>query len=408
MPRRVLPLPLGESEREELSALRRARTSAHGLADRATIVLAAAAGESHAAIARRLGCSVPTVMLWRRRFAERGIAGLRDEARSGRPPRYGEGFRAELIAKTLKQPEATTHWSTRRLAKEVGASASTVRRIWQSERLKPHRVETFKFSRDPRLVEKVIEVVGLYLHPPEGAIVLSVDEKTQIQALSRTQPLLPLRPGQVARRSHDYKRSGTTDLYAALEIASGKVITRNTERHRAREFLEFLHLIERRYPKRRYPGREIHLVLDNSSSHKAKEVQRWLADKRHSRFKLHFTPTSASWLNQVETWLRILTEQVIRRGNDESVRALVARIERFARQWTEGATPFVWVKTAEEILAKAVRKPQETSGAAHWSETTSDRPLSCGVDPRISEWPEVAAATCSSVAHRCPRAAATS
>ena len=365
MPRRVLPLPLGEGERAALDGLRRARTSEHGLADRAAIILAAAGGESHAAIARRLGCSVPTVMLWRRRFAERGIAGLRDEARSGRPRRYGERFRAELIATTLKKPGATTHWSTRRLAKEVGASASTVRRIWKTERLKPHRVETFKFSRDPQLVEKVIDVVGLYLHPPEGAIVLSVDEKTQIQALSRTQPMLPMGPGQVERRSHDYRRNGTTDLYAALEIASGTVITKHTERHRAKEFLDFLGLLERRYPKRRYPGVALHLVLDNSSTHKAKAVERWLAEKRHARFKLHFTPTSASWLNQVETWFGILTEQVIRRGNDESVRALVARIERFTREWSEGATPFVWVKTADEILAKAVRKPQETSGAGH-------------------------------------------
>ncbi len=365
VPRRVLPLPLVERERDELSGLRRARTTEHGVAERAAIVLAAADGESHTAIARRLGCSVPTVMLWRRRFAERGIAGLRDEARSGRPPTYGERFRQELIAKTLRKPGATTHWSTRRLAKEVGASASTVRRIWKSERLRPHRVETFKFSRDPRLVEKVIDVVGLYLHPPEGAIVLSVDEKTQIQALSRTQPMLPLGPGQPARRSHDYKRNGTTDLYAALDVASGKVTTRNTERHRAKEFLDFLRLLERTYPKRRHPGAEIHLVLDNSSTHKAKEGERWLAEKRHARFKLHFTPTSASWLNQVETWLGILTEQVIRRGDDDSVRALIARIERFVREWSEGATPFVWVKTAEEILAKAVRKPQETSGAGH-------------------------------------------
>ncbi len=365
MPRRVLPLPLGDDERTALNGLRRARTNEHGEADRAAIVLAAADGESHAAIARRLGCSVPTVMLWRRRFAERGIAGLRDEPRPGRPRKYGERFRQELIAKTLTKPGATTHWSTRRLAKEVGASATTVRRIWKAERLRPHRVETFKFSRDPHLVEKVIDVVGLYLHPPEGAIVLSVDEKTQIQALSRTQPLLPLAPGAPERRSHDYKRNGTTDLYAALEVASGQITTRNTERHRAKEFLEFLDLLDRRYPKRRHPRAEIHVVLDNSSSHKAKEVQSWLAERRHARFKLHFTPTSASWINQVETWFGILTEQVIRRGNDESVRALVARIERFTREWSEGATAFKWVKTADEILAKAVRKPKETSGAAH-------------------------------------------
>jgi transposase len=217
----------------------------------------------------------------------------------------------------------------------------------------------------PRLAEKVIDVVGLYLHPPEGAIVLSVDEKTMIQALSRTQPLLPLGPGVVERRTHDYKRNGTTDLYAALEVQNGTVTTRNTERHRAKEFLEFLQLLERRYPKRRYPGIELHLVLDNSSTHKAKEVQDWLAERRHARFRLHFTPTSASWLNQVETWFGILTEQVVRRGNDESVRALVARIERFSREWSDGATPFKWVKTADEILAKAVRETQDTSGAAH-------------------------------------------
>ncbi|MEK7862909.1 MAG: IS630 family transposase [Chloroflexota bacterium] len=366
MPRRVLPLPLGESERASLRELSRARGTPRGVAERAAIVLAAADGQSHAAIARRLGCSVPTVTLWRRRFAERGIAGLRDAHRSGRPRRYDERFRQTLIATTLAKPEdGSTHWSTRRLAKEVGASASTVRRIWRKERLKPHRVESFKFSRDPKLVEKVIDVVGLYLHPPEGAIVLSVDEKTMIQALSRTQPMLPLRAGQVARRSHDYRRNGTTDLYAALEVHSGKVTTRSTQRHRAVEFLDFLRQIDRHYPRRRHPGAAIHIVLDNSSTHKAKEVQAWLAERRHRRFQLHFTPTSASWMNQVETWFGILTEQVIRRGDDESVRALVARIERFVREWSEGTTPFTWVKTADEILAKAIRKPQETSGAGH-------------------------------------------
>ncbi len=366
MPVRLAPLPLSDEERRELGALTRARTSQRGLAERAAIVLAAASGEPNAAIGRRLQVSVPTVALWRRRFRERGLAGLRDAPRPGRPRRLGTDLRERLIAKTLEPPaDGTTHWSLRRLGREFGVSAMTVHRVWRAARLRPHRVETFKFSRDPKLVEKVIDVVGLYLHPPEGAIVLSVDEKTMIQALSRTQPLLPLGPGMVERRTHDYKRNGTTDLYAALEIASGQVTTRTTERHRAKEFLEFLQLLERRYPKRRHPGVMLHLVLDNSSTHKAKEVVRWLAEKRHRRFELHFTPTSASWMNQVETWFGILTEQVIRRGNDESVRALVARIERFTREWSEGATPFKWVKTADEILAKAVRKPKETSGTRH-------------------------------------------
>ncbi len=358
MPRQVLALPLSETERTALTALRRARTTERGLVERAEIVLAAAAGESHAAISRRLECSVPTVMLWRRRFAERGIDGLRDAPRTGRPPTYDEQFRQVLIATSLTKPGAETHWSTRRLAKEVGASASTVRRIWRAERLKPHRSEGFKFSRDPELVRKVCDVVGLYLHPPEGALVLCVDEKTQIQALSRTQPMLPLRAGGVERQTHDYKRNGTTDLYAALELGSGKVIGKTTTRHRAKEFVGFLRLLDRTYPTG-----EIHVVLDNSSTHKTPAVGRWL--QRHGRFHFHFTPTSASWMNQVETWFSILTRDLLQRGSDESVRALVARIERYIKNWGEHATPFVWVKTADQILAKAVRKPQETSGAVH-------------------------------------------
>ncbi len=358
MPRRLLPLPLSEEERADLVALRRARTIERGLGERAEIVLAAAAGESNAAIARRLRCSQPTVMLWRRRFAERGIDGLRDASRPGRPPKYDERFRQELIAKSLTKPRAETHWSTRRLARELGVSAMTVQRIWKKERLKPHRSESFKFSRDPELVRKVCDVVGLYLHPPEGALVLCVDEKTQIQALSRTQPMLPLRAGQVARHTHDYRRNGTTDLYAALELESGRVTAKTERRHRAKEFLGFLRLLDRSYP-----SGAIHVVLDNASTHKTPAVQRWL--RRHPRFHFHFTPTSASWMNQVETWFSILTRDLLQRGSDESVRALVARIERYIRDWDEHATPFVWVKTADEILAKAVRKPQETSVTGH-------------------------------------------
>jgi len=351
-------LAVSDAERLTLRGWTRAGTTEQRQALRARIVLRAGDGAPHSAIARELGCSVPTVLLWRRRFKERGLDGLEDAPHVGRPRTYDEGFREELIAKTLTKPEAQTHWSTRRLAKEVGASATTVRRIWKDEHLRPHRSETFKFSKDPQLVAKVCDVVGLYLHPPEGAIVLSVDEKTQIQALSRTQPMLPLRPGQVERHTHDYRRNGTVSLYAALEVASGTVTGTTTARHRAVEFLGFC-----RELAKRYPAGELHVVLDNSSTHKTPAVTRWL--RRHKRVTFHFTPTSASWMNQVETWFGILSKQAVRRGSFEDVRALVGAIERFIRHWNDGAAPFTWVKTADEILAKAVRKPQDDSGARH-------------------------------------------
>jgi len=276
VPRQVPPLPVSEPERTELMALRRARSTERGLAERAEIVLAAAGGESNAAIARRLECSQPTVMLWRRRFQHAGLAGLRDAPRPGRPARYGPDLHARILAKTATKPAGATHWSTRRLAKELGVSAMTVQRVWKRERLAPHRSESFKFSRDPLLEPKIIDIVGLYLNPPEGAIVLCVDEKTQIQALSRTQPMLPLRPGQVERHTHDYKRNGTLSLYAALEVRSGAVTGKTTARHRAKEFLDFLRLLARRYPEG-----ELHVVLDNSSTHKTPAVGRWL--RRHKR-----------------------------------------------------------------------------------------------------------------------------
>lgn len=351
-------LAVSEAERSTLRAWTRAGTTEQRKALRAKIVLRASEGASHAAIARELGCSIPTVLEWRRRFREQGLEGLEDAPHPGRPPTYDRAFRERLIETTLRPPAEATHWSTRRLAKEVGASPTTVARIWKGERLKPHRVESFKFSRDPELARKVVDVVGLYLHPPEAAIVLCVDEKTQIQALERTQPMLPLRPGQVARQTHDYKRNGTTNLYAALEVTRGTVTGMTARRHRAREFLAFLRLLARRYPEG-----EVHIVLDNSSTHKTPAVERWL--RRHRRFHLHFTPTSASWLNQVETWFSILQRQALERESFESVRALVARIERFIREWEEGAAPFIWVKTADEILAKAVPKHQDHSGADH-------------------------------------------
>ena len=337
----------------------RAGTTEQRLAMRARIILRAAEGAAHVDVAQELGVSVPTVLLWRRRFKEQGLAGLADAAHPGRPRTYGRETRERVLAETLTPPDdATTHWSRARLARKVGLSPSTVGRIWQEGRLKPHRVETFKFSRDPQLVAKVTYVVGLYLNPPERAIVLSVDEKTQIQALDRTQPMLPLRPGQVERHTHDYRRNGTLVLSAALEIATGTVTTQTSARHRHEEFLDFLNLLGRTYP-----ACELHLVLDNVATHKTPEIVRWL--EHHRRVHFHFTPTSASWMNQVETWFGILTRQAIRRGSFASVRDLIAMIDAFTEQWNAGASPFAWVKTADEILAKAVRKRPATTESGH-------------------------------------------
>jgi transposase len=351
-------LAVSESEAETLRALARAGTTEQRMAMRARIVLRAAEGAANVEVARELGVSIPTVLLWRRRFKEHGLAGLDDAPHPGRPRMYGRELRERIVTETLTPPEGMTHWSRERMAKRVGVSASTVGRVWKEGRLKPHRVETFKYSTDPELVAKVTDVVGLYLAPPERAIVLSVDEKTQIQALDRTQPMLPLRPGQAERHTHDYKRNGTTSLFAALEVATGKVTNQARERHTGEDFLAFLRLLARTYPRR-----QVHIILDNVSTHKTPDVQRWLAG--HKRFHFHFTPTSASWLNQVETWFSILTRQAIRRGSFESVRALVAVIERFTREWNADATPFAWVKTPDEILAKAVRKAQADSGGHH-------------------------------------------
>ena len=288
-----------------------------------------------------------------------GLAGLRDEPRPGRPATYSREQRDRVIALTLSEPPAgTTHWSARRLAELAGMSETTVWRIWQTAGLKPHRIETFKWSTDPDLEAKVRDVVGLYLDPPERAIVLSVDEKTQIQALDRTQPMLPMRSGQVERRTHDYKRNGITSLFAALEVATGRVIQEARPRHTGEDFLAFLRRLERAYR-----GQELHVILDNVSTHKTPDVQTWLGRHKHVHF--HFTPTSASWLNQVETWFSVLTRQAIRRGSFASVNDLIAMIGRFTEQWNAGATPFTWVKTADEILAKAVRKPSANSESRH-------------------------------------------
>jgi len=352
-------LVVSAQDRAALEAIVRAPTSEQRAVSRARVVLRSAEGTAIERIAVETGVALMTVRLWRRRYAERGLAGLVDEPRPGRPPIYTREQRDRVIALTLEPPPAgITHWSAARLAKVVGMSETSVWRIWRSVGLKPHRLETFKFSTDPELEAKVHDVVGLYLRPPERAIVLSLDEKTQIQALDRTQPMLPLRVGEPARRTHDYTRHGTTSLFAALEVATGRVTTEARARHTGDDFLAFLKLVARTYPRRR-----LHLVLDNVSTHKTPAVMTWL--DAHKRITFHFTPTSASWMNQVETWFGILSRQAIRRGSFGSVKELVAMIDAFTRQWNEGSSPFVWVKTADAILAKAVRKPPATNESGH-------------------------------------------
>jgi transposase len=353
------PLRVPESDKTILQALVRAPTSEQRLVTRARIVLRSADGVAIEHVAREVGVAVMTVKLWRRRYAESGLSGLADAPRPGHPPTFGREDRDRLMALTLgPPPEGTSHWSARRMAAETGMSTTTVQRLWRQLGLKPHRTETFKFSTDPALEAKIRDVVGLYLDPPDGAIVLSVDEKTQIQALDRTQPMLPLRPGQAERHTHDYKRNGTTCLFAALEVGTGQVTTDHRVRHTGADFLIFLKRVARAYP-----DQELHMVLDNVSTHKTPDVRAWL--ERHPRITFHFTPTSASWMNQIETWFGILTSQAIRRGSFGSVKELIAMIDAFTRQWNEGASPFVWVKTADQILAKAVRKPPANSESGH-------------------------------------------
>ncbi len=349
------PLIVSEADLRVLQALVRAPTSQQRAVMRARIVLRSTAGVPIARVADELGVAIMTVKLWRRRYAEAGLAGLADAPRPGHPPTYTRADRDRLVSLTMgPPPEGTTHWSVRRMAARTGMSPSTVQRIWRELGYRSHRIETFKFSTDPALEAKVRDVVALYLDPPDGAVVLSVDEKTQIQALDRTQPLLPMRPGQVERHTHDYTRHGTTCLFAALEVGTGHVTKETRTRHTGADFLAFLRRVEHAYPER-----ELHVVLDNVSTHKTPAVRAWLAG--HPRITFHFTPTSASWMNQVETWFGILTRQAIRRGSFRSVKELVAQIDAFTRQWNEGSGPFTWVKTADEILAKAVRNPRATS-----------------------------------------------
>ncbi len=341
---------LSEDDRRKLEALLRAGTTEQRMAKRVRIVLTAAEGLNNQDVARRCQCNVHTAKLWRNRWLDQGgLQGLKDTPGRGRKKVYVEDKEAQILAATLEGPEEPlTHWSARRLAKRLGVPKSTILRVWKRNGLQPHRQETFKYSNDPLLEEKVIDVLGLYLDPPEKAVVLSVDEKARIQALERTQAALPMRPGNPETRTHDYKCHGTTTLFSALNVATGKVIGHFEDQHRHQELLRFLQTIDEHYPEG-----EIHVIMDNYSPHKHPNVKEWFA--RRPRYHVHFTPTSASWMNQVETWFSLLTRLAIRRASFKSVEALMQAINRFIDHWNEESTPFKWVKSADEILAKAVR-----------------------------------------------------
>jgi transposase len=353
-PAPALALRLGD--RERLAKLMRSRSVRAGMVQRARIVLLAAEGLSNTEIAQRVGASRPTVTAWRDRYARSGLAGLEDQPRSGRPRSIDH---AGIVTATLTPPPkklGVTHWSTRLLAKHLKISDATVAKAWRDYGVQPWRSRSFRFSTDPELVAKVIDVVGLYLAPPENAIVLSVDEKSQIQALDRTMPILPMQPGLIARRSPDYVRHGTTTLFAALEIATGKVTAALKSRHRHQEFLAFLKQVARGYPEG-----ELHLVMDNYAAHKHPTVRAWL--KANPRIHCHFTPTHASWMNLVEVWFSMIERQAIHRGVYGSVKDLNAKIRTYIDGWNDRCHPFTWTKTADEILQKANR--QQTSNAGH-------------------------------------------
>jgi len=353
-------LVLSESEREQLTALTLRRKTSQALALRARIVLACAAGETNNAVAARQRVTKQTVSKWRARFVEHRLDGLLDAPRPGAPRTIDDARVDAVIAKTLQsKPAGATHWSTRTMAAQMGMTQSAVSRIWRAFGLQPHRQETFKLSSDPLFVEKVRDIVGLYLDPPVKAMVLCVDEKSQIQALDRTQPILPLAPGIPERRTHDYMRHGTTTLFAALDIATGSVIGELHRRHRSSEFLQFLRTIESSVPA----DLDIHLVMDNYGTHKTPKVKAWFA--RHPRFHVHFTPTSASWINQVERWFAMLTDRQIKRGTHRSTRELEQAIRQYLEHHNENPKPFEWTKTADQILASIERFCLRISNSGH-------------------------------------------
>jgi transposase len=369
MGRHLAELELSATERSELTSLAARRKTGQALALRARIVLACATGDQNKEVAERLGVDRATVSKWRRRFVADRLGGLYDEPRSGAPRSIDDARIEAVIVKTLESiPADATHWSSRGMSKASGLSVSTVQRIWRAFGLQPHRLETFKLSTDPDFVAKVRDVVGLYMSPPERALVLCVDEKSQIQALDRSQPMLPMRPGQPARWSHDYKRHGTTSLFAALDIATGRVIGKCFPRHRASEFRKFLDEIEANVPA----DLDVHLVMDNYATHKTQLIRDWLA--KRPRWHVHLTPTSSSWLNQVERFFALLTDRQIRRGVHRSLDALHEAIQAFIDQNNADPKPFRWTKSADDILASIERfclrnmtisESERTSGSGH-------------------------------------------
>jgi transposase len=358
--RPLAPISLSDEDRSVLVGLAKRPTTPHGIATRARIVLLSAEGLSNVEVASRVDVDYATVRKWRGRYMAGGIAALTDEPRPGVPRKFGDDAIEAVVVKTLtEKPRDATHWSTRDMAKATGMSQPTISRIWKAFGLKPWATDNFKLSEDPFFIDKVRDVVGLYMNPPLHAAVICVDEKTGIQALDRTQPILPMRPGQAERQTHDYVRHGVTDLFAALDVATGKVITTTKRRHRAEEFKAFLSEIDKAVPQ----GLDVHVVLDNSSTHKTPAIHTWLL--RHPRFHLHFTPTSSSWLNLVERWFAELTRKLLQRSAHRSVTSLEKDLKAWATSWNDDPRPFVWRKSADEILESLGRYCVTISESGH-------------------------------------------
>jgi transposase/transcriptional regulator with XRE-family HTH domain len=363
MPRSGRPkaaLVLTDEEREQLGRWARRRKSAQALALRSRIVLACAAGSDNKTVAAELGCSAATVGKWRSRFVELRLDGLDDEERPGRPPSITAEQVEDVVVATLEStPTNATHWSRAKMAERAGLSKSTIGRIWRTFDLKPHRVDGFKLSNDPLFVEKVYDIVGLYLNPPENAVVLSVDEKSQVQALARSQPAFPMMPGMPEKRTHDYVRHGTTTLFAAMNVADGTVIASTHRRHRAIEFRKFLTKIDDQVPE----DLTVHVICDNYGTHKHPAVKKWL--ESHPRFTMHFTPTYSSWINQVERLFAEVTRELLQRSDHRSIQALEKDLRNWIKSWNENPKPFIWTKTADQILASLGRLLKRTNGAGH-------------------------------------------
>jgi transposase len=358
--RTTIPIEVSVEEKSELEGWTRRQKSAQSLALRARIVLRCADGRPNSEVARFFRVSRQTVIKWRRRFVERRLDGLLDEPRPGAPRKIGDEQIKAIVTQTLEStPRGATHWSTRSMAEACGLSHASVQRIWKAFGLQPRRVDTFKLSTDPLFVEKVRDIVGLYMNPPDRALVLSVDEKSQIQALNRTQPVLPMQPGQPERRSHDYIRHGTTTLFAALDTATGSVIGECHRRHRATEFRKFLDTIDKSVPA----GLDVHIIMDNYGTHKTVMIRNWFA--KRPRFHAHFTPTSSSWINMVERFFAALTDKQIRRGIHRSTQQLEKAIREYLNIHNEAPKPFCWTKSADDILASVVRFCERTSVTGH-------------------------------------------